>query len=257
MKTAEEFADWCESLEGRAVYWYGTFIQKCTNDLYKRKCVQYPEHYTAKRAPRYEIDIAQNRVCCDCVGMIKGFMWGASDGKVVYASNGIPDKSAEGLEKWAISQGAEHGTIKTLPEERGVILVKTGHTGTYVGNGYAVEAKGFDDDIVKTRIADRGWLRWYKMPGLKYKEKPEVNTRCPYLEPQRNIKKGMTGAGVMWVQWMLAACDYQRRNVDGVDGIFGKNTDWDVRYFQACNDLEVDGIVGVLTREKLKEVLKR
>lgn len=251
MKTGQDLVDWCKSLVQNAVYWYGTFYQKCTDDLYRRKCIQYPEHYTANRATAYRRDIENGKWCVDCVGMIKGFIWQNSEGKVEYASNGCPDKSAEGMEAWAIKQGAEHGNIDTLPSEAGVILVKEGHTGVSIGNGYAVEAKGFTDDVIITSIKSRCWLRWYKHPCIEYPHEA-VKRECPYGEPSKNVRRGAVGDNVRWVQWMLAACGYQRDNVDGVDGIFGRGTESDVMRFQRDQALEVDGIVGINTRTALK-----
>lgn len=252
MKTAHELVEWCKRIRESAVYWYGTFYQRCTEDLYKRKCIQYPEHYTTSRATAYKRDIENGKMCVDCVGMIKGFIWQDVGGKVVYASNGCPDKSAEGLEQWAITQGAEHGPIATLPEQEGIILVKNGHTGVYIGHGYAIEAKGFVDDIKITNGTK--WLRWYKHPCIDY---PAVHTdtSCPYAEPTRNVRRGMAGNDVRWVQWMLARTGYQCKNVDGVDGIFGSGTVADVRAFQKSKGLEVDGIVGINTRTALKRCL--
>ena len=60
--------------------------------------------------------------------------------KSKYASNGCPDKSANGMFKYAEEQkdarGARFRRFRRLP---GLALHKDGHVGDYVGNGYAVE----------------------------------------------------------------------------------------------------------------------
>ena len=48
---------------------------------------------------------------------------------------------------WAKSKGMEWGTIDTLPEIIGLALQTDGHVGYYVGNGYAVEWRGFNYSI--------------------------------------------------------------------------------------------------------------
>ena len=60
------------------------------------------------------------------------------------------------------------GAISTLPETPGVMLWKDGHVGIYVGDGWAIEARGFDYGIVRTRVSERGWLRWFELPGCTY-----------------------------------------------------------------------------------------
>ena len=73
----------------------------------------------------------------------------------------------------------------------------------------------------------------------------------PYKEPFCNVKKGMCGNLVKWIQYALNQCGYNLV----VDGIFGHKTDEAIREFQRDNDLTVDGIVGIKTRTKLKEKL--
>jgi len=72
---------------------------------------------------------------------------------------------------------------------------------------------------------------------------------CPYAMPTYNLRKGNSGNGVRWIQYMLVNHGY---HVD-IDGIFGPKTDEAVRAFQADNPpLAVDGIVGPATRAKLE-----
>lgn len=66
---------------------------------------------------------------------------------------------------------------------------------------------------------------------------------------RKTIKKGDKGADVMHLQTRLASLGY---TVGKIDGIFGKNTESAVRQFQTDNGLEVDGIIGPLSWEKIK-----
>ena len=161
-------------------YWYGTVVYKCTESLRSRKAKQYPSHYKDSRTVRYKQDIANKKVCADCVGLIKGYNW-TSGGVGVreaigtdktfsskYGANKCPDKSANGMFSYAKSKGMDWGTIDTLPEIIGVALHKDGHVGYYVGGGYAVEWKGFSYGCVKTKVQGRGWTHWYKLPFIDY-----------------------------------------------------------------------------------------
>jgi len=77
----------------------------------------------------------------------------------------------------------------------------------------------------------------------------------PFREPVTNIKKDMCGVAVKWIQWELTQYGYLIQ----ISGIFDNETDKCVRDFQSRHKdkdgkpLEVDGIVGELTRTALKE----
>lgn len=81
---------------------------------------------------------------------------------------------------------------------------------------------------------------------------PETN---PFFAPILNVKRGSKGQGVKWVQYILYKAGYGLGAYnDFVDGEFGVNTDACVKRFQRDNNLEVDGIVGPMTRAALKKV---
>ena len=171
--TGEHFAAWCEKMVGQP-YWYGSCVYKCSQSLLDRKTKQYPAHYTSGRMKRYKDDIAKKKVCADCVGGCKGYAWTNGGVGVLesigtsktfsskYGAHGCPDKSANGMFSYAKSKGCAWGTMDTLPEVPGIALRFDGHVGYYVGNGYAVEWRGFNYGCVRTRVKDRPWTHWYK-----------------------------------------------------------------------------------------------
>ncbi|HMM32622.1 MAG TPA: hypothetical protein PKB13_12690, partial [Clostridia bacterium] len=177
--TNEHFAAFCEKMIGQP-YWFGTVIYKCTESLRSRKAAQYPSHYGSDRTARYKQDIAAKKVCADCIGGAKGYAWSGGGIDVLesigtdktfssaYGSNGCPDKGANSMFSYAKSKGMDWGVIGTLPEIVGLALHKDGHIGYYVGNGYAVEWKGFAYGCVKTKVAGRGWTHWYMLPFIHY-----------------------------------------------------------------------------------------
>jgi len=75
----------------------------------------------------------------------------------------------------------------------------------------------------------------------------EKRTGNPYAAPQKNLRLGSRGNDVRWLQYELTQTGYQIV----VDGVFGSKTDKCVRDFQLKNGLQVDGIVGPLTRAAL------
>lgn len=172
--TNEHFVAFCRSMLGQP-YWYGTVVYKCTESLRARKAKQYPSHYGSSRTSRYRDDIAKKKVCADCVGLIKGYMWTDGGQGVMecigtdrefsskYGGNGCPDKSANGMFTYAKSKGCEWGTMDSLPELPGVALRSDGHVGVYIGGGYVVEERGFNYGCVKTRVSSRNWTHWYTL----------------------------------------------------------------------------------------------
>ena len=177
--TNEHFVAWCEKMLGQP-YWYGSCAYKATAALLNRKSRQYPSHYGSARTARYQQDIRNRAVVCDCIGGLKGYCWtggGQSALEAIgtdkavasrYGANGCPDKGANGMFRYAKSKGMAWGTIDTLPDVIGLALYRDGHVGYAVGGGYAVEWRGFAYGCVKTRIAERDWTHWYQIPFLDY-----------------------------------------------------------------------------------------
>ncbi|WP_419465924.1 spore cortex-lytic enzyme [Bacillus spongiae] len=67
------------------------------------------------------------------------------------------------------------------------------------------------------------------------------------------IQKGATGEDVIELQERLRHLGFYKGKVDGV---FGWGTYWSVRNFQSEFGLEVDGLVGATTKEKLTKASK-
>ena len=151
--TNEHFVAWCEKMLGQP-YWYGSCAYKATAALLNRKSRQYPSHYGSARTARYQQDIRNRAVVCDCIGGLKGYCWtggGQSALEAIgtdkavasrYGANGCPDKGANGMFSYAKSKGMVWGTIDTLPDVIGLALYRDGHVGYTVGGGYAVEWRG-------------------------------------------------------------------------------------------------------------------
>lgn len=218
--TAEHFVEFCKSFLGMP-YWYGTVVYKCTESRLTSKAKQYPAHYSSSRMSKYRDAIRRKLVCADCVGLVKGYMWTGGGKGVIesigtdksfdnkYASHGCPDKSANGMFSYAKSKGCEWGTIKTLPEIPGLALRFDGHIGYYIGNGYAIEERGFAYGCVKTKVKDRPWTHWYKLPFIDYsaarEEEPEKTT---YTLGDRALKADMVGTDVSILQGILKKLGY-------------------------------------------------
>ena len=177
------------------VYWYGTYGKKCTKSLYDSKKRQYPDHYKSDRTQKYMQQINEGRYCADCIGLGKSFVWsnGIFEAKPKYNTNGMPDKSANGMFEYAKKHGAKYGKIGTIPEIPGLAVRMSGHVGYYIGGGYVIEERGFNYGCVKTKLKDRKWTDWYELPGVTYIEETKPDPE-PDPEPSGKYVKVCHGS---------------------------------------------------------------
>lgn len=270
--TNDHFADFCLKMaERKQPYWYGTCGYNCSAGLLERKAKQYPSHYGSSRMSRYRADISAKKVCFDCVGLMKGYAWtNGGEGLIEaigtgakitskYASNNCPDTSANGMFSLAKKKGLPWGTIKTIPEVRGIGVRYDGHVGVYVGDGMVVEWRGFNYGGVITRLKNRAWTHWMYLPFIDYGEgiedaeekKPEPVQKDVALG-SRLLKKGSKGADVEALQEALNELGFESGEVDGD---FGSQTYAAVKRMQKAAGIEIDGKYGVQSHAALMEML--
>ena len=157
--------------DGRPYVW-GTYGNVLTPALFEYKKQQYPdgvgnyadfikEHWLGRRT-------------ADCIGLIKGYGWLDTKSMTIrYATNGMPDYGADQMYHACKNAGTlnkDYGTVSTMPEIPGLMLWKSGHAGVYIGGGYAIEAMGTSKGVVKTKVSDRNWQGWGKLPYIDYRE---------------------------------------------------------------------------------------
>lgn len=178
-------------------YWYGTFGQKATGALLTAKARQYPTMYTSSRVKKATAEHLGQKVH-DCVGLIKGYLWcdSATDNNPNYNVN--QDKSANGM----YNACKVRGYINTLPEIAGVLVFFDGHVGVYIGDGWVIEARGFDYGVVKTKLSARPWKRWGLCPWITYPstenpaEKPAKTETSTKTETKPAAKTAAVGSKV-------------------------------------------------------------
>ena len=178
MKNNIQLVEYCNKLyNAGARYWFGTFGQIASNNLWKVKKQQYPEKYKSSKDKQIKKDIEEGRIVTDCSGLIKGFMMTRDNGQIVYTPS--LDLGANGY----YNNAKEKGTIKTMPDIPGLAVWKEGHIGVYIGNGEVIEARGFDYGVQKYKLSERPYTKWLKVPGLEYNSLP-VPSPQPVPEPK-------------------------------------------------------------------------
>lgn len=152
-------------------YIYGTYGTVLSEAQLNSKVSQYPDE-----VGQYEEFIRQNWLggrTTDCVGLIKGYGWFKTDTQeLIYASNGMPDISADTMYENAI----EKGTIDTIPEIPGLAVWHEGHIGVYIGDDKVVQAANTTAGVTLTDVRDTAWTHWLKVPYISYMEMEENNS---------------------------------------------------------------------------------
>jgi hypothetical protein len=254
-------ADYAISKIGCAYIWGGYGEKKCSPSFRRERLNAYPTQTKIKTyCPvlsgkqsgctgckwngKQAYDCAQlTRYCCKAAGQ-----------ELVSGANS----------QWKKVAWEKKGTIDTLPDVPGVILYHVNdkgtmsHTGVYIGDGYAVEARGHAYGVVKTAIKDRSWTHWAALPGvLTGEEVQRVETTTTTTKPTQTapkqpetesvvftmetLRKGSKGTQVKVLQFMLYVNGFECGNADG---IFGAKTLAAVKAYQKAHGLTADGIVG-------------
>jgi hypothetical protein len=227
MKTNTEFVKYVAGLIGFA-YAYGVQGVYLTPELLEAKARQYPKVYTPEYLERTRKK-SLGRRCFDCTTAADLFTG--------------TDRSANGWLAAAQFNRLPNGDIRSIPEIPGLSVHYDGHMGVYIGNGEVIEARGVDYGVVKTKLKDRPWKYWAKVPGISYEKIYPVPKRLLYLRKWFLMR----GDDVRWVQQKLTNAGF---NCD-VDGVLGGLTDKEIRRFQKSRGLKVDGEVGPITRAAL------
>lgn len=200
----------------------------------------------------------------DCVGLIKGVLWGWSGkkdwtyGGAVYASNNVPDIGADTMITKCSGLSTNFSKI-----EVGEAVWTQGHIGVYIGDGLAVECTPSWKNCVQITACNcdkkgykrRNWTKHGKLPYLEYKKATTTTTTTATTTSKackvelKQLKKGDKGNEVKALQMLLEGYDLPLGSpgAEGVDGDFGSYTEKAVKSFQKNRKLTQDGIVGVDT----------
>lgn len=182
MMTARELVERCLDIANnyKTIYMWGCVGSPVTARTIASKAAQYPDWYTAAKRAKFESLIGKDYFGFDCVNMIKAVLWGWNGnrnktyGGAVYASNGVPDVSANGAIK--LCRHVTSNFNQDIPI--GAALWCEGHIGLYIGNGLGVECtpiwkNGVQVTAVKnigqkSGYNSRQWTKWGLLPWVDY-----------------------------------------------------------------------------------------
>lgn len=240
-----------------APYWFGTYGQLASQDVYNSCKSRYPENYPPRKwtYDSFAKDIEKHSKVMDCSGLIKAFFMTPTPLETPYAAakyDAKYDLSANMLEQKATEKGA----ISTIPEIEGLIVWKSGHVGVYIGGGKVIEEAGHQQGCIESALKNRNFTKWLKHPMLTYVASP-----TPTPAPSGNVdiqmpvlKQGMKQNEVSLLQLCLNRLGYV--GADGkplaIDKSFGRNTAFAVGRFNKLHDISGD----VCTQQTWQILLK-
>jgi cell wall-associated NlpC family hydrolase len=225
------------------------FGSTITKSRVQGKAKQYPYWYTDRKiasifAPLYGSNPPVWGF--DCIGLIKAVLWGWNGdeskvyGGAVYASNGVPDLSADAMIGRCTSVSSDMNNIAV-----GEFLWMKGHCGVYIGNSKVVESSPkWANGVQITALTARNWLKHGRLPYIVYSVegvRDVVNIELSVL------RQGSKGEQVKTLQRLLNAFGYNLI----IDGDFGSKTKSALESYQKSKNLVIDGICGIKSWESL------
>lgn len=172
----------------KTIYVYGSIGGIVTNSLISQKAKQYPSFYTATRTAKIKAKVGKGYFGFDCVNVIKSILWGwngdknASYGGAKYASNGVPDVSADGMIKLCSSVSSSGWSNLKVGEA----VWLPGHIGVYIGDGLVIECTPkWDNNVQISGLGNigksyngksRSWKKHGKIPYVSYTSTSQSTT---------------------------------------------------------------------------------
>lgn len=239
INTAVELAEACKKVAKnyKTLYVMGCFGAPMTAANKKRYTKNHPYNEKPIRT-KLIMDAAADTFGFDCVGLIKGLLWGwdGDDNRVYggasYCSNNVPDIGADTMIARCIDVTNDFSHI-----EVGEAVWTNGHIGVYIGDGFAVECTPSWADKVqitacncsKSGYKRRNWKKHGKLPYVKYVgiRPPLVDTVCKLEVPELHF--GARSGYVKTVQTLLNK--YIQAGLTE-DGYFGSKTETQVKRYQ-------------------------
>jgi hypothetical protein len=155
-------------------YMFGAFCWPATEKSIKRLLNQYEDNYEWLWKAN---SIKGQGYIGDCVGIIKGILWGfnfdmeKSYGGAIYCSNGVPDIDADTLIKKCTNV-----TTSLNNAVCGEVVWMQGHVGIVVSPTQVVECTPIGSCGVQiTNLKTRGWKKKGRLPWIDYSSIASTN----------------------------------------------------------------------------------
>ncbi len=253
MKKSDIIKKWALERVG-SPYVYGGTGKECTPDYRKARAEQYPS---------YAANIKNN---CPVLSGKQGSCAGCKyNGKRCYDCAQLTRYAAKaaGLElpsgassQWNKAAWAEKGVIAKMPTDKVCFLYKEkpsaspmGHTGIYLGDGTACDARGHAYGVKHGDVSGYAWTHYAILAGMDDEAGDDAqggDAGSSAGSDTPTLRRGSKGTHVATLQSLLLSLCYPLPKY-GADGSFGAETENAVRLFQQESGLAIDGICGAKT----------
>lgn len=185
-----EFVNKCLELSKQnTIYMNGTYCQNATTQLLNSCAKRIPSFYTQLRIDKIKPCMDKGYIAADCVGLIKGIIWGYP--QVKYASNGLADLSDSGLINLCKDVSTDFSNIQI-----GEVVWMDGHVGIYAGDKQVIECTTkWTNDVLISNLANlgntKGNSRYWKKHG-----------RLPMIEYLQGVRYRGHVQDVGWQDWV-------------------------------------------------------
>ena len=224
-------------------YVTGTYGNPLTKEVLQQKLEQYPEKVEAFKLQAKKW--IGNRTC-DCLGLIKGYMWyDTSKEKYVVYSNNFDDYAIDAI----LNASPDYGTIDTIPEIPGLAVWMSNHIGVYVGNGKVIHSNGYYRGVEETPIEQDAWEYWMVIPELSYdidpiEYLPELEESTGEIDSVRDISFPELDLERLFLSddYLSFLTDYLTAAEDGINTILQLAYDENIEYINNWKAANVTGI---------------
>ncbi len=170
----------------KTIYGMGTWGWIVTQSAIDRKKKE-SSWWTSSRVKTISKVIDKGYFMFDCVGLIKGILWGWNGSNKIYggagyACNGVPDVNTEGMLSKCKNVSTNFKSI-----EVGEYLWMSGHCAIYIGDGLCVECTPiWKNGVQITAVANIGkksgynsrtWTKHGKLPYITYEKEEQEEVK--------------------------------------------------------------------------------
>jgi len=266
------------------VYMWGEFGSPVTQDVINMMAAQYPDWYTSAKKNLFVSLIGQDYFGFDCIGLIKGILWGwSADRNRTWGGVTYPTDSTVATGLVMPDIGADH-TISVCTEVSsnfskivpGEVVWMSGHIGIYIGSGKAVECSpAWVNKCQITAVGNIGtvsglntrtWTKHGKLPWIKYSadsrawpviinavtNKPADWATAVSIAMDASVKAGLASLSIFeYLGTLIEKVDSLPYTTDLtwieiVDKVATKSKEWQVAINAAVGAAKAPGDIGAL-----------
>jgi hypothetical protein len=227
-------------LKYKTVYLWGTFGQFLTKNLITNKTHQYPSFYNHSNIAEFNAKaVTMDHFAFDCVGLIKGILWGWNGDKTkalggcsyptATQPQSVGDINANMMFNLCTQRSTDFSKIQP-----GWFVHSTGHIGVYVGAGVVIEAtNAFTRNVLRSAclnirpidgLPGRRWTSCGKPPASMIDMTPKAVVPKKFYKIDMTLTEAIVRSSVNSPESWLNNIAEKKKNGVGIDRFLGEYT---------------------------------